>query len=37
MIRRLYGERRDAMLAALEEFFPPEVSWTRPKGGLSCG
>jgi 2-aminoadipate transaminase len=34
MIRRLYGERRDAMLAALEEFFPPEVSWTRPKGGL---
>ena len=34
MIRRLYGERRDAMLAALEEFFPAEVSWTRPKGGL---
>ena len=34
MIRRVYGERRDAMLAALEEFFPPEVSWTRPAGGL---
>ena len=34
MIRRVYGERRDAMLAALDEFFPPEVSWTRPKGGL---
>src|SRR5678815_6058217 len=34
MIRRVYGERRDAMLAALKEFFPPEVSWTRPAGGL---
>ena len=34
MIRRVYGERRDVMLAALEEYFPPEVSWTRPKGGL---
>ena len=34
MIRRVYGERRDAMLAALEEFFPPEVTWTRPAGGL---
>jgi len=34
MIRRVYGERRDAMLAALEEYFPPEVSWTRPAGGL---
>jgi 2-aminoadipate transaminase len=34
VIRRVYGERRDAMLASLEEFFPPEVSWTRPKGGL---
>jgi 2-aminoadipate transaminase len=34
MIRRVYGERRDAMLAALDEFFPPEVSWTRPAGGL---
>jgi 2-aminoadipate transaminase len=34
VIRRVYGERRDAMLASLEEFFPPEMSWTRPKGGL---
>jgi 2-aminoadipate transaminase len=34
VIRRVYGERRDAMLSALDEFFPPEVSWTRPKGGL---
>ena len=25
--------RRDAMLAALEETFPPEASWNRPEGG----
>ena len=30
----LYTKRRDAMLAALEEFFPPEASWTHPEGGL---
>jgi 2-aminoadipate transaminase len=29
-----YGERRDAMLAALEEFFPPEANWTHPQGGF---
>lgn len=34
LIRKVYGERRDVMLSALEEFFPPEVTWTRPKGGL---
>jgi 2-aminoadipate transaminase len=34
LIRQVYRERRDAMLHALEEFFPPEVSWTHPKGGL---
>src|SRR5580698_9887812 len=34
VIRRVYGERRDVMLNALEEYFPPEVSWTRPLGGL---
>ena len=33
-IRKLYRERRDAMLAALEEHFPDNVSWTRPQGGL---
>jgi 2-aminoadipate transaminase len=33
-IRRAYRERRDAMLAALEELFPPAVTWTRPSGGL---
>ena len=34
LIRKVYSERRDAMLQALEAFFPPEVSWTRPQGGL---
>ncbi len=29
-----YRARRDAMLAALEEFFPPETSWTKPGGGF---
>ena len=29
-----YRERRDAMLAALEEYFPAEASWTRPEGGF---
>lgn len=33
-IRKVYGERRDAMLAALEREFPAEVRWTRPEGGL---
>jgi 2-aminoadipate transaminase len=33
-VRRLYRERRDAMLRAMEEHFPPEVSWTKPLGGL---
>jgi 2-aminoadipate transaminase len=32
--REIYRERRDAMLAAMEQHFPPEVSWTRPQGGL---
>ena len=34
LIRRVYSERRDAMLQALQDYFPPEVSWTRPQGGL---
>ena len=33
-IRQLYGERRRAMLEALERHFPPGVRWTRPSGGL---
>jgi 2-aminoadipate transaminase len=34
MLRREYRVRRDAMLAALAASFPPEVTWTRPSGGL---
>ncbi len=36
LIRRVYRERRDVMLDALEANFPPEmgVSWTHPSGGL---
>jgi 2-aminoadipate transaminase len=33
-IRAVYKERRDVMLAAMEEYFPPGVTWTRPQGGL---
>jgi 2-aminoadipate transaminase len=33
-IRSVYRERRDVMLQALSEFFPPETTWTHPKGGL---
>ncbi len=29
-----YRVRRDAMLAALEEYFPPEATWTHPEGGF---
>src|SRR5581483_9245762 len=29
-----YRRRRDAMLAALEQHFPSDASWTRPAGGL---
>ena len=34
LIRRVYGERRNVMLKAMEENFPPEVTWTHPQGGL---
>ena len=34
LIRRVYGERRNIMLEAMEQYFPPEVRWTHPKGGL---
>lgn len=33
-IRRVYRERRDAMLESLHEFFPEDANWTRPEGGL---
>jgi 2-aminoadipate transaminase len=31
-----YRGRRDTMLDALEEFFPPQATWTKPRGGLFC-
>jgi 2-aminoadipate transaminase len=30
----IYRERRDAMLAALRRYFPPQATWTEPGGGL---
>ncbi|WP_420644151.1 PLP-dependent aminotransferase family protein [Candidatus Leptofilum sp.] len=33
-IRDVYRERRDIMLAAMTEHFPPGVNWTHPQGGL---
>jgi 2-aminoadipate transaminase len=33
-IRGIYRERRDAMLAALREWMPPDVTWTEPEGGF---
>ncbi len=29
-----YGRRRDAMLSALEQYFPATARWTEPKGGM---
>ena len=34
IIRATYKERRDAMLEAMDELFPAEVTWTRPEGGM---
>jgi len=33
-LRTFYRERRDVMLEAMARYFPPEVSWIRPPGGL---
>lgn len=33
-IRRVYCQRRDVMLAALEQHFPEEAHWSKPDGGL---
>ncbi len=33
-IRTLYGNQCHAMLAAMDQHFPKEVTWTRPEGGM---
>lgn len=33
-IRTMYRAQRDAMVAAMEKYFPNGVKWTRPQGGL---
>ncbi|MHC1604558.1 MAG: aminotransferase-like domain-containing protein [Candidatus Methanofastidiosia archaeon] len=33
-IAAMYKEKRDIMLKAMEEHFPPEVTWTKPEGGM---
>jgi 2-aminoadipate transaminase len=32
--QRSYGERRDAMLSALDQYLPSGCTWTRPDGGF---
>jgi 2-aminoadipate transaminase len=34
VIRAVYKERRDVMIEMMEEMFPPEVTWTKPLGGM---
>jgi 2-aminoadipate transaminase len=33
-LRREYGARRDAMLRALEEYFPADCRWAKPSSGV---
>ncbi len=33
-IIKIYKEKRDAMLDALEDYFPDGVKWTKPNGGM---
>jgi 2-aminoadipate transaminase len=32
--KKVYAERRDAMLSALEKYFPAEAKWNHPAGGM---
>lgn len=34
LIKHSYAERRDVMLKALKEYFPAQISWPHPDGGL---
>ncbi len=33
-LSRLYRQRRDVMVAALADHFPPQATWTEPDGGM---
>jgi len=33
-LRINYGEKRNLMIKEMEKYFPAEVTWTRPEGGL---
>jgi GntR family transcriptional regulator/MocR family aminotransferase len=33
--KKVYGERRDAMLGALNKHFPAEAEWSKPQGGMT--
>ena len=33
-VRTVYKEKKDAMLMAMEKYFPKEVTWTKPDGGM---
>jgi len=34
LIKSVYGERRDLIMAAMDGYFPPGMEWTHPEGGL---
>lgn len=34
VIRKEYPKKKNAMIDALEKYFPPTASWTNPQGGL---
>lgn len=34
LIVKIYKEKRDVMLSALDKYFPKEVKWTKPEGGF---
>lgn len=35
-VRQTYAKRCDAMLAAMDKYFPDRIHFTRPEGGLFC-